>query len=436
MNADLNVKTWSIKVSAFVGLIALFGLFGGFIAWATLTQIAGAIISPGPIEVDQNRQVIQHSSGGIVSEILVREGDVVRAGDVLLRLDDQQLNSQLMTVERQLFELIARRSRLIAERDGAEMPVFDDMLLTEGSANSNLMELLVGQKNLFHARRDSVAREKEQQKKRKTQIKNQIIGITAQETSLVKQLELIEQELKTQENLQERGLAQLRTVLALKRQSANLNGQVGETSAMRAHAEGRITEIDLEILKLGTNRREDAITRLRDIRYRETEMDERRKSLQLEIEQLNIRAPVSGIVYGMVVQTIRSVIRAADPVLYLIPQDRPLLIVARVDPIHIDKIAIGQQVDLRFPALDQSTTPEVTGQVTVISADTFYDEALGVSYYRAEIDLNQGELLKTNSRGILIPGMPVEAFIRTENRSPLAYLIKPINDYFTKAFRE
>lgn len=436
MNADLNVKTWSIKVSAFVGLIALFGLFGGFIAWATLTQIAGAIISPGRIEVDQNRQVIQHSSGGIVSEILVREGDVVRAGDVLLRLDDQQLNSQLMTVERQLFELIARRSRLIAERDGAEMPVFDDMLLTEGSANSNIMELLVGQKNLFHARRDSVAREKEQQKKRKTQIKNQIIGITAQETSLVKQLELIEQELKTQENLQERGLAQLRTVLALKRQSANLNGQVGETSAMRAHAEGRITEIDLEILKLGTNRREDAITRLRDIRYRETEMDERRKSLQLEIEQLNIRAPVSGIVYGMVVQTIRSVIRAADPVLYLIPQDRPLLIVARVDPIHIDKIAIGQQVDLRFPALDQSTTPEVTGQVTVISADTFYDEALGVSYYRAEIDLNQGELLKTNSRGILIPGMPVEAFIRTENRSPLAYLIKPINDYFTKAFRE
>lgn len=436
MNADLNVKTWSIKVPAFVGLIALFGLFGGFIAWATLTQIAGAIISPGPIEVDQNRQVIQHSSGGIVSEILVREGDVVRAGDVLLRLDDQQLNSQLMTVERQLFELIARRSRLIAERDGAEMPVFDDMLLTEGSANSNLMELLVGQKNLFHARRDSVAREKEQQKKRKTQIKNQIIGITAQETSLVKQLELIEQELKTQENLQERGLAQLRTVLALKRQSANLNGQVGETSAMRAHAEGRITEIDLEILKLGTNRREDAITRLRDIRYRETEMDERRKSLQLEIEQLNIRAPVSGIVYGMVVQTIRSVIRAADPVLYLIPQDRPLLIVARVDPIHIDKIAIGQQVDLRFPALDQSTTPEVTGQVTVISADTFYDEALGVSYYRAEIDLNHGELLKTNSRGILIPGMPVEAFIRTENRSPLAYLIKPINDYFTKAFRE
>lgn len=148
MNADLNVKTWSIKVPAFVGLIALFGLFGGFIAWATLTQIAGAIISPGRIEVDQNRQVIQHSSGGIVSEILVREGDVVRAGDVLLRLDDQQLNSQLMTVERQLFELIARRSRLIAERDGAEMPVFDDMLLTEGSANSNIMELLVGQKKL------------------------------------------------------------------------------------------------------------------------------------------------------------------------------------------------------------------------------------------------------------------------------------------------
>ena len=272
--------------------------------------------------------------------------------------------------------------------------------------------------------------------KRKSQIGNQIVGIDAQETSLATQLELIQQELDAQETLLERGLAQAGTVLALQRQAASLNGQLGELAANKAQAEGRITEIDLEVLKLATDRREEAITQLRDLRYRELELIEQRGALQLEIEQLNIRAPVSGIVYGMRVQTIRSVIRAADPVLYLIPQDRPLLIVARIDPIHIDKIVLSQQVNLRFSALDQRTTPELVGQVTLISADAFEDDANGITYYRAEIVLNPGEISKLNEGDTLIPGMPVEAFIRTADRSPLAYLIKPMADYFNRAFRE
>lgn len=222
----------------------------------------------------------------------------------------------------------------------------------------------------------------------------------------------------------------------MQRQAASLNGQLGELAANKAQAEGRITEIDLEVLKLATDRREEAITQLRDLRYRELELIEQRGALQLEIEQLNIRAPVSGIVYGMRVQTIRSVIRSADPVLYLIPQDRPLLIVARIDPIHIDKIVLSQQVNLRFSALDQRTTPELVGQVTLISADAFEDDASGITYYLAEIVLNPGEISKLNEGDTLIPGMPVEAFIRTADRSPLAYLIKPMADYFNRAFRE
>lgn len=207
-------------------------------------------------------------------------------------------------------------------------------------------------------------------------------------------------------------------------------------AASKAEAEGRITEIDLEVLKLATGRREEAITRLRDLRYRELELTERRGALLLEIAQLDIRAPVSGIVYGMQVQTMRSVIRPADPVLYLIPQDRPLLIVARVDPIHIDKIILGQEVNLRFSALDQRTTPELVGQVILISADAFEDDASGITYYRAEISLNSGEVSKLNDGDTLIPGMPVEAFIRTQDHSPIEYLIKPMADYFNRAFRE
>jgi HlyD family secretion protein len=436
MSKDMSNKTWSAKAPVFIGFFTLIGLLGGFAAWATLTQIAGAIISPGRIEVDQNRQIVQHQMGGTVSEISVEEGDSVKAGDILIRLDGQQLKSQLVIVEGQLFELMARRARLISERDSADGVVFDDILLTEGLVNPDINELIVGQQNLFHARRDSVAREAEQQSKRQSQIRSQITGIDAQKTSLATQLALIQEELDAQETLLERGLAQAGTVLALQRQSASLNGQLGELAANRAQAEGSITEIDLEVLKLATNRREEAITQLRDLRYREVEMVEKRSSLQLEIAQLDIRAPVSGVVYGMRVQTMRSVVRPADPVLYLIPQDRPLLIVARVDPIHIDQIVTGQQVNLRFSALDQRTTPELVGQVTLISADAFEDDALGVTYYRAEIELNTGEISKLNKGDTLIPGMPVEAFIRTADRSPIAYLIKPMADYFNRAFRE
>lgn len=436
MSNSMESNSWSAKVPVFVGLFTLLVLLGGFAAWATMTEIAGAIISPGRIEVDQNRQIVQHQTGGTVSEIVVKEGDSVQAGDVLLRIDGQQLQSQLIIVEGQLFEFVARRGRLIAERDGSDDVIFDEIILTASAGNADIEELVNGQKNLFFARRDSVARETQQLGKRKSQIWNQISGIDAQTTALATQLELIQQELDAQQTLLERGLAQTGTVLALQRQSAGLNGQLGELAANKAQAEGRATEIDLEVLKLATDRREEAITQLRDLRYRELELVEQRSALKLEIEKLDVRAPVSGVVYGMRVQTMRSIIRPADPVLYLIPQDRPLLIVARVDPIHIDKIVTGQQVNLRFSALDQRTTPELVGQVTLISADAFEDEAISITYYRAEITLNSGEISKLNDGDVLIPGMPVEAFIRTDDRSPLAYLIKPMMDYFNRAFRE
>lgn len=436
MSMPAKGNSWSAKVPTFVGYFALVGLFGGFVFWATFTQIAGAIIAPGRIEVDQNRQVVQHQTGGTVAEIAVSEGDAVQAGDILLRLDDRVLTSRLVITEGQLFELMARRARLEAERDETDDLTFDSALLTEGKANPDIQELLDGQRNLFFARMDSISRETEQLGKRRAQIGNQIDGVVAQETSLSTQLGLIKQELENQQSLLDRGLAQAGTVLALQRQEASLDGQLGELAASKAQSEGRMTEIDLEVLKLGSARREEAITRLRDLRYRELELVEQRAATKVEIEQLDIRAPVAGIVYGMRVQTPRSVIRAADPVLFLIPQDRPLLIVSRIDPIHIDQIVVGQQVNLRLSALDQRTTPELVGQVTLISADAFDDEALGIAYYRAEITLNAGELSKLNEGDVLIPGMPVEAFVRTDDRSPLAYLIKPIADYFNRAFRE
>ena len=432
----MSQNNWSAKAPVTIGMIGLVVFFGGFVAWAVITQISGAIIASGRIEVDQNRQIVQHPTGGVVSDIRVQEGDVVIAGDVLIELDKTQLVSQLAIVEGQLYELMARRGRLEAERDGADELEFEDELLTGAQQNPDIDELVNGQSNLFFARRETTAREKEQMGQRRIQITNQIEGIDAQESSLQEQLSLIQQELTSQQSLLDRGLAPAGTVLALQRQSASLSGQLGELAASKAQAQERITELEIQELSLTTQRREEAITTLRDLRYRELEFVEQRSSLIADIERQLIRAPVSGIVYGLRVQTMRSVIRGADPVLYLVPQDRPLVIAASVDPIHIDQIVTGQAVNLRFSALDQRTTPELEGKVTLVSADAFEDEQVGISYYRAEIILNPGEVEKLTNGQILIPGMPVEAFIRTADRSPLGYLIKPLADYFNRAFRE
>ena len=432
----MSDKKWSARSAVLFGFFGLLGLLGGFAVWATQTQIAGAIIASGRIEVDQNRQIVQHPTGGVVAKIAVQEGDSVAAGDLLIQLDVEQMVSRLNIVEGQLYEMMARRGRLVAERDGSFSVSYEKELLAMQADRFEIAELITGQTNLFNARVDSIARQAEQLEKRAGQTRNQIVGIEAQERSLARQSELIQKELDVQQSLLDRGLAPAAGVLALQRETASLEGRIGELAASKARAEQRITEIEIEVLRLTTQRREEAITRLRDLRSRELELAEQRLALRSEIKQMEIRAPVSGIVYGMRVQTMRSVVRGADPVLFLIPQDRPLVIAARVDPIHIDQIVTGQAVNLRFSALDQRTTPELVGKVVLVSADAFEDESLGASYYRAEIVLNPGELDKLAEGQVLIPGMPVEAFIKTADRSPLAYLIKPMADYFNRAFRE
>ncbi len=429
-------EQWSARKPLIIGLVGLLVLVGGFGTWAVMSSIAGAVVATGRIEVDRNRQVVQHLDGGIVSEILVDEGDTVAEGDVLLRLDATDLKSQLVITEGQLFEMMSRRGRLEAERDEADEITFDPELLAMVPLREEVRDLVEGQSRLFQARRDSTAREIEQLEKRRAQIKDQIVGIQAQQESMRVQLDLIGQELRNQETLLERGLAQAGTVLNLRRTEANLGGSLGELLANEAQAEGRITEIDIQILTLATQQREEAITRLRDLRYQELELAENRRSIIERLNRLDITAPVSGVVYGLQVHTPRSVIRPAEPVLYLVPQDRPLVIAVQVAPTDIDQLFVGQSVSLRFSALDQRQTPELFGKVSQVSADAFEQEGTGMSYYRAEVELNEGEIDRLPEGAVLIPGMPVESYIRTNDRSPMAYLLKPFTDYFVKAFRE
>ncbi|MBB3711519.1 HlyD family secretion protein [Limimaricola variabilis] len=425
---------WSAARPLVAGFLALAVLLGGFGSWAALSNISGAVVASGRIEVESNRQVVQHPDGGVVAEILVDEGDEVEAGQLLIKLDPEQLRSELAVVEGQLLEVLARRARLEAERDGREELEFPELLLE--TDNEVAPELMEGQQRLIEALLESEAQQAEQLARQREQIADQIVGIEAQEEATARQLELIEEELGDQQSLLDRGLAQATRVLTLQREQANLLGRVGELKASKAQAGGRISEIEIEILKLASSRRQEAISQLRDLQFNEIELSNRRRSLLTQLDRLDIRAPVSGIVYGLTVFTPRSVIRPAEPVLYIVPQDRPLVIATQVQPTDIDQLHLGQEVVLRLPAFDQRRTPELTGEVVQISADAFEDEGRAVSFYRAEIRLTEGEIEKLPADMRLIPGMPVEAFIRTSDRTPLAYFVKPLSDYFARAFRE
>jgi HlyD family secretion protein len=418
-----------------LGMVTVAVLLGGFGYWSVGSTIAGAVVTSGMLEVEQNRQVVQHPDGGVVAEILVAEGDSVAAGDVLLRLDGAALQSELAIVEGQLFEFLARRARLEAERDSQPKVTVAGELAQLARDNPEVGELVEGQLRLFAARRETLEKQTAQLSRRSEQITAQIAGIDAQQAALRTQLDLIGQELADQQSLLDKGLAQQSRVLALLREEARLDGQVGELAASRAQSEGRMTEIELEILRLEAERREDANTQLRDIGARERELAERRRALIERIGRLDIRAPVSGVVLGLAVTTPRSVIRPADPVLFLIPQDRPLVIMAQVPPIHVDEVHVGQEVELVFSAFSSRTTPHLKGQVATLSADALTDQRSQLTYYRAEITLDPGEAEKLGDLALL-PGMPVEAFIKTAERTPLAYLVKPFTDYFTRAFRE
>ncbi len=431
---DQNVKRWSAKRHMTAGLITLAVLVGGFGTWSVLAQITGAVITSGQIEVDRNRQVVQHPDGGVVEEILVDEGDTVEAGDMLIRLDASVLQSELAVVEGQLYEILARRARLEAERDDSDTLEFDPVLLEANDMDAK--DLIIGQQRLFEARLESNRRAVEQLTQQRAQIASQMSGIDAQQVALKTQQSLISEELADQQSLLDRGLAQASRVLTLQREEANLLGRVGELTAQAAQAGERMTEIEIQILSLSSTRREEAITRLRDLQFNELELSERRRTLKLQLDRLDIRAPVSGIVYGLQVFAEKSVIRPADQVLFLIPQDRPLVIATEVQVVDIDQIHLGQEVTLRFSAFDQRRTPELKGEVTLISADAFQNENSGVSFYRAEVQLDEGEIEKLPEDMTLIPGMPVEAFVRTADRSPMNYLLKPLADYFAKAFRE
>jgi len=427
--------SWSIRGSALLGLLTVLVLTLGVGVWGAWASLAGAVIAQGQVQIEARAQIVQHRDGGVVKEILVRDGDRVAAGDPLLVLDEAELASQAKIIADQLVELRARAARLAAERDGADAVIYPADLKGKADVDTSVAAIIEGQENLFTARLATVGEATRSYEEQKLQVENEIVGQKAQIDALDEQILLLASELVDTEALLEQGLVQSARVTSLKREKASLTGQKGELEAAVARNLGRIAQIDVEIVGLTARRREEAVTELRDVEPRIAGLDEEHDALEIKLSRLTLTAPMEGLVHDMRVYSLGAIIRPADPVLFSIPQEEELMITAKGDAYHIDQVFAGRPVVLRFSAFNARTTPEINAEVARVSADVTTDERSGVQYYTTELRVSREEIARLGNQALL-PGMPVEVFIQTGERSPLSYMAKPFTDYFERAFRD
>lgn len=418
-----------------VGFGALFTLVGTLGYWSVSTKIAGAVVASGQVQVQTDRQIVQHPDGGVVSEILVQDGDVVSAGDVLLRLDGTFLRSELLVAETQIAEVTARSARLRAERDGLPTPNFQHALTFAMLGAGAIKEQTDGQLRLFEARSASLNQETRRLREQIVQTEQQIEGIEAQIESAERQSELIESELANVQELFDQGLVQATRLLELQREEARLDGQIGQLFARAAEARTTISAIEIEILKLSDTRRETSINELRDLELRLAELVTDQVTLTVKLSRLEVRAPVSGVVFDRRVVALNSVVRPAEPILYLVPANQPLEVSSRIDPVDVDQVQVGQSASLVFTTFNSRTTPEIPGIVQRVSADAELDELSNQTFYEAVVSPDK-QALASLQDVVLIPGMPVEVFIKSNDRTPISYLSQPLTIYFDRAFRE
>jgi len=427
---------WPVRQFVIIGLVAGMVMVAGFGGWLALARLSGAIIATGRLTQDRVSQIVEHLDGGLVREVLVRDGDRVSANDRLIQLDDRDTRSQLASVQDQINEVTARRARLIAERDDAPRIVFDTAAGPQTPLDETLADIRSGQSRLFQARRLSWAQEAQTLAKKKAQTAAQIAGIDAQLDALNDQSTLIQSQLTDQTTLMKQGLVPARTVANLARDDAALRGKIGALRAARAGAEIEISKNDLDQLRARSQQREDAITQLRDVEYRLTELRENRRRLDERLRALAIRSPVDGIVLGLGPIAAGSIIKPAVPLMRIVPRDCPFSISTRIAPMDVDQLYPGQSVRVRFSTLDQSAATEFEGQIRTISADALTDTASGGAFFQVSIALPLETSQRLAARRDVVPGIPVEVFIRTADQGAWAYLAKPFMIYFSRALRE
>jgi HlyD family secretion protein len=425
----------SIRVHLITGFVVVLVLAGGFGGWASTVPISGALIAPGSVVVDTNVKKVQHPTGGVVGEVRVRDGDVVKAGDIVVRLDETVVRASLAIVVKTLNGLYARAARLEAEQRGLDNIVFP-AALTDRADDPDVRDVMASETKLFEVRVNGRTGQKAQLRERITQLDEEIAGLKAQEAAKDKEIALVEKELIGVRQLYDQHLVQLTRLTTLERDAARLAGERAQYMASRAQARGKITETELQIIQVDKDMVSEVSKDLRETNDKIGEFVERKVTAEDQLRRIDIRAPQDGVVLQSTVHTVGGVITAGDAIMMIVPKADDLSVEAKVNPQDIDKLQVGQKTLLRLSAFNQRTTPELNGLVTRVSADVTTDQRTGQSYYTIRVSMPPNEVARLGAENKIIPGMPVEAFVQTGDRTMMSYLMKPLSDQFMRSFRE
>ncbi len=436
MDGEMTPALHSIQRYMIVGMVIVGFVTFGIGGWATTSELTGAVIGQGVLVVDSSVKKVQHPTGGVVGELRVREGDKVLAGDILLRLDETQTLANATIVSKSFDELVARQARLEAERDNADQITFPKLLLerTRDPA-SEAARAIAAERSLFDLRRQARGGQKAQLKERSAQLQEEIKGYLGQAEAKQREVDFIHKELEGVRTLWEKKLVPMNRLTALERDTARLEGERSQLSGMTAQAKGKIAEIELQIIQIDQDLRTEVGKDLIETRSKISELAERKTAAVDQLYRIDIRAPQSGRVHQLTVHTVGGVISPGEQIMLIVPDADALAVEVKIAPRDIDQVYVGQAASMRFAAFDQKTTPEIEGEVSLVSADLTQDQRTGTSYYTARVLLKPEELARLGNAKLL-PGMPVDVFIKTPGRTALSYLIKPLRDQAERAFKE
>lgn len=434
-----NYNDWAAEVpvstrsSALLSYVTIAAFLAGFGYWAATAPLDGAAIAPGVVAASGKNQLIQHLEGGIVEKVMFREGDRVKAGDELIRLDQTLPQAQLRRLSNTAASLQARAARLEAERDGKETLNFPKNLAT--SANPEIADILREQKGEFDETLRRYKSELEILRQRQAALEESVVGLTAQKKAAEDQLKIVDEEIERKRKLLDKGLTDRSQFTALMRNQAELLGQIGQATAGIASANNQIIEARQQLDRAVTSRIETASKDLTETRRQLADVNEQVVAAEDVVKRVSIRAPSDGLIVKQAVNVPGGVVRPGEALIELLPTSDDLIIEGRLDPRDVDVVHIGQQARLRFVALNARSTPEVPGEVIYISPDRLVDQTTQAPYYSVRLKIT-GTLPDAIKPEQIYPGTPVESFISTEERTFLEYLVKPIQDSFQKAFRE
>jgi HlyD family type I secretion membrane fusion protein len=417
-----------------IGVIIIILFFGGFIGWSAFAPIESAAVAQGEVSVEIKRKTIQHFEGGIIGELLIKDGDTVTAGQVLVRLDDTQSKANLALLQGRYDAIQAQEGRLRSERDGLEVIQFSSSLLARKD-DAGIAEILDSQRRIFNARRGALVERRAIMEQNIEQYRAEIIGVQGEVKSQRDLIKLSNEEIKGNEDLYQKGMVGKQRMFELKREAADVMGSLSRNQAVIARAEQQITSARLEIGELDTIRLSEVVDELQSVKAELFDYREKINSAQYVLQRTEIAAPIAGIIVGMNVQTIGGVVAPGEALLDIVPTNERLIIEARINPNDIDVVETGLLSHVRFNAFSQRNAKPVEGRVITVSADSLTNERTGEVYYSASIALT-GDLKEALGAEGIYPGMQVDVMIVTGSQSTLDYFLRPITQSLNHAFLE